>query len=140
MTTPVREAELPLMAGRLLEALPRGAVLWLTGDLGAGKTTLVRSIVRALGAREDATSPTFGLAHRYDSPGGPVFHVDCYRLRVPEEAAELDWGELASGRLLLVEWPHRGGPWVPPPTLTVHLTAGPDPESRLLATDPPGVT
>jgi tRNA threonylcarbamoyladenosine biosynthesis protein TsaE len=134
----VREDELPAVAARLLGSLPSGAVLWLTGDLGAGKTTLARAIVDALGAREGATSPTFGLAHRYESPGGPVFHVDCYRLRAPEEAAELDWGEFECGRLLVVEWPQRGGPWVPAPTVTVHLTAGPDPETRQLATEPPG--
>ena len=128
----VREPDLPGVAAGLIGSLPPGAVLWLTGDLGAGKTTLARALVAALGAGAEATSPTFGLAHRYDTPGGPVFHVDCYRLRAPDEAAELDWAELERGRLLIVEWPQRGGPWVPPPTVTAHLAAAADPDARSL--------
>lgn len=130
MNRVVREDSLPAVAAELVSALPAGAVLWLTGNLGAGKTTVARAVAAVLGA--EATSPTFGLVHRYGTGTGPVFHVDCYRLRSPEEASEIDWAEMEAGRLLMVEWPERGGAWVPRPTLTLHLDHGPDPDSRWL--------
>lgn len=130
MNRVVREDGLPAVAAELLTALPPGAVLWLTGDLGAGKTTMARAVAAVLGA--EATSPTFGLVHRYPTATGPVFHVDCYRLRSPDEASEIDWAEMEAGRLLMIEWPDRGGAWVPRPTLTLHLDPGPDPDSRRL--------
>lgn len=130
MNRVVREEDLPAVAADLVTALHPGAVLWLTGDLGAGKTTLARALVAVLGA--EATSPTFGLVHRYPTRTGPVFHVDCYRLRSPEEASEIDWAEMEAARLLMVEWPDRGGAWVPRPTLTLRLDPGPDLDSRRL--------
>ncbi|HEX9166172.1 MAG TPA: tRNA (adenosine(37)-N6)-threonylcarbamoyltransferase complex ATPase subunit type 1 TsaE [Gemmatimonadales bacterium] len=132
MTRVVREADLPGLAAELVAALPPHAVLWLTGGLGAGKTTLARAVVAALGAAAPATSPTFGLVHRYRTEAGPVFHVDCYRLRSPEEASEIDWAELEEGRLLMVEWPDRGGGWVPRPDLTLRLEPGPGPGTRVI--------
>ena len=77
-------------------ALAPGAVMLLEGDLGAGKTTGVRAIARGLGVSDEATSPTYALVHRYAGRRGPVFHLDCYRLRSVDEAADLDWAALAS--------------------------------------------
>lgn len=114
----------------LAASLPPGAVVWLEGDLGAGKTTLVRSITAGRGVSLAATSPTFSLVHRYDGPRGPVFHVDCYRLRSPAEAAELHWEEMEAGDLLLIEWPERGGAWVAPPTVRIRLAHVPDVDRR----------
>jgi tRNA threonylcarbamoyladenosine biosynthesis protein TsaE len=112
-------------------SLPPGSVLLLEGDLGAGKTTFARAIVEGLGAAEPATSPTYALVHRYHGRRGPVFHLDCYRLRTPDEAADLDWeGLLAEGDVLLVEWPERAGPWVPPATLRFRLHHMADPDRR----------
>jgi tRNA threonylcarbamoyl adenosine modification protein YjeE len=124
------EAELQALGAALSLGLAPGAVVWLEGPLGAGKTTLARAIVAARGARLPATSPTFNLVHRYEGPRGTVFHVDCYRMRDPEEAAELDWEGMGAGDLLLVEWPDRGGAWVPPPTVRVILAHGDDPDRR----------
>ena len=88
----------------------RGPLLAFEGDLGAGKTTFIQAIARGLGVEVPATSPTYALVHRYRGRRGPVFHLDCYRLRSPDEAADLDWeGLLAEGDAILVEWPERAG-------------------------------
>ena len=110
------EAEMLQAAEALGRNLPPGAIVALEGDLGAGKTSFARAVVRGLGGPE-ATSPTFALVHRYPGRRGPVFHLDCYRLRRPEEAADLDWESLlAEADALLVEWPERAGGWMPTPT------------------------
>ena len=115
------ESALAALARELAAALPRGAVLWLEGPLGAGKTTFVRAFARARGCEVEATSPTYALAHRYAGPGGDTWHLDCYRLRDPEEAADLDWAEFAAADALLIEWPERAGAWAPTPDRTIRL-------------------
>lgn len=132
MSDALTEAALGRAAARLAAALPPGAVVWLEGPLGAGKTTFARALLAARGATQPATSPTFNLAHHHEGPRGAAWHVDCYRLRHVEEAAELDWDGMQRGDLLLVEWPERGGPWVPPPSIRVRLGYGPGPDSRIL--------
>ena len=105
--------------GRAAGAEPRAPGAWSTfeGELGAGKTTLIQAIARGLGVTGPATSPTYALVHRYQGRRGPVFHLDCYRLRTPDEAADLDWeGLLAEGDAILIEWPERAGAWLPAPT------------------------
>jgi tRNA threonylcarbamoyladenosine biosynthesis protein TsaE len=112
-------------------SLPPGAVLALEGDLGAGKTTLAQAIVRGLGVTEPASSPTYALVHRYRGRRGPVFHLDCYRLRTPAEAADLDWeGLLREGDALLIEWPERADGWLPPVTARIRMHHLPEPELR----------
>lgn len=97
--------------GRVLE--PRSVVTF-EGELGAGKTTLIKAVARGLGVAGPATSPTYALVHRYQGRRGPVFHLDCFRLRTPEEAADLDWeGLMSEGDAILVEWPERAGSWLP---------------------------
>ena len=99
----------------LARELPKGSVLLLSGELGAGKTSLVQGIAAGLGISEAVTSPTFALAQHYsrpDTPQQPVLvHLDLYRLELPEAADELfaQEEELAaeSGALLAVEWPQR---------------------------------
>jgi tRNA threonylcarbamoyladenosine biosynthesis protein TsaE len=106
-------------------------VVALEGELGAGKTTLVQAIARGLGVTEPASSPTYALVHRYAGRRGPVFHLDCYRLRSPAEAADLDWeGLLTEGDAVLVEWPERAGAWLPPPTRRYRLHHLDDPALR----------
>jgi tRNA threonylcarbamoyladenosine biosynthesis protein TsaE len=103
-------------------SLPPRAVIALEGELGAGKTTLAQAIVRGLGVIEPASSPTYALVHRYEGRRGPVFHLDCYRLRTPAEAADLDWeGLLRDGDAVLIEWPERAGAWVPSVTLRYRM-------------------
>jgi tRNA threonylcarbamoyladenosine biosynthesis protein TsaE len=112
-------------------SLPPGALLTFQGDLGAGKTTMVQAVARGLGVTSPATSPTYALVHRYQGRRGPVFHLDCFRLRTPDEAADLDWeGLLSEGDAILVEWPERAGGWIPQPTLRFRLHHLADPAVR----------
>ncbi len=126
------EAALGAVALELGHSLEPGEVVWLTGELGAGKTTFVKSLVRGLGVRAAATSPTYALVHHYAGARGPVYHVDCYRLARPDDAHDLDWETLSRGDALLIEWPERAGAWAPRPTRTVSLAHTPDPEVRRL--------
>jgi tRNA threonylcarbamoyladenosine biosynthesis protein TsaE len=112
--------------------LSHGEVVWLTGELGAGKTTFVQSLVRGLGVSGIATSPSYALVHHYDSRTGPVYHVDCFRLRNPEEARDLDWETLRTGSALLIEWPEKAGAWAPRPSRRIQLFHTPNPDVRRL--------
>lgn len=129
----VTEAELVDAGEALGAALHPGEVVWLLGELGAGKTTMVQALARGLGVEEAATSPTYSLVHRYQGRRGPVYHVDCYRLRSPEEARDLDWEGLVSGDALLLEWPERAGGWAVPATRVIRLGHSDDPDRRWLA-------
>lgn len=124
------EAELVAAAKALGTGLAQRAVVWLTGELGAGKTTFARALLTGLGVAGEVASPSYGLVHRHESPGGSIYHVDCYRLRHPDEARDLDWGTISGGRGLVIEWPERAGPWAPPPTHAVHLSHLDDPGAR----------
>lgn len=123
-------AELEQEAAVAWRALPPHGVVWLTGDLGTGKTTFVQALARAAAARP-ARSPTYAFVHEYASPAGPLFHVDCYRLRSPDEAVDLDLPTLQrTARVLLIEWPERAGAYAPPPDLHLRLTHVRDPARR----------
>ena len=122
---------------RFGEALGRDlrapAVIGLSGDLGTGKTTMVQAICRGLGARALATSPTYALVHQYDGGGAPVYHVDCYRLRAPDEARDLGFEDMLRERaIILVEWPERAGAWVPPLDRHLRLSYAEDPDHRVI--------
>lgn len=130
MSEALAEASLIERAAGLARTLPPGSVVWLQGPLGAGKTTFARALLAARGATLPATSPTFNLAHHHEGPRGAAYHVDCYRLKDPAEAAELDWDGMHQGDLLVVEWPERGGAWVPPPSVRVRLGYATDPGRR----------
>jgi tRNA threonylcarbamoyladenosine biosynthesis protein TsaE len=98
--------------GRTLRA-PR--VITLSGDLGAGKTTLAQAICRGYGVTEPVTSPTFALVHEYAGGATPVHHLDLYRLRDRRDLLQLGWEELVHGdTLVLVEWPERAEGEIPP--------------------------
>jgi len=101
------------VAGRMACALPSAVaplILYLHGDLGAGKTTLARGLLRALGESGPVRSPTFGLLAEYALPAGTVLHLDLYRLRAANELAGLGLADYLPGsRLWLVEWPERAG-------------------------------
>jgi len=104
-------------------ATPGGAVLYLHGELGAGKTTCVRSLLRALGAVGPVRSPTYALVESYDLGAWTCVHVDLYRLQSVHEVDELGLRDLLGPRcLLLVEWPENGGSALPPADLRLTLS------------------
>ncbi|HRO87870.1 MAG: tRNA (adenosine(37)-N6)-threonylcarbamoyltransferase complex ATPase subunit type 1 TsaE [Xanthomonadaceae bacterium] len=107
----------------LAQHLPEGRlVAWLDGDLGAGKTTTARALLRALGVAGGVRSPTYTLVERYDTVAGEVAHLDLYRIADPEELHYLALDELVErARLWLVEWPQRGQGVLPPPDLVLQL-------------------
>jgi tRNA threonylcarbamoyladenosine biosynthesis protein TsaE len=94
------------LGAEIAARLRAGDVVLLRGDLGAGKTTLVRGAAAALGARARVTSPTFALAHRYDADAVRIAHLDLYRLRgLGEEDEDLIADELTGDVVAFVEWP-----------------------------------
>ena len=122
------EAETAALAARLALTLRPGAVVFLRGDLGSGKTAFVRGAARALGVTGAVTSPTYTVAHLYDAPQGPVAHLDLSR---SERLDEASFGDLESyfdgARATFVEWPDAGLDLLPAPQVEVHIEViGPD--------------
>ena len=109
------------------------AVIGLSGEMGSGKTTLAQAICRGLGARALATSPTYALVHHYEAGAAPVYHVDCYRLKHPDEARDLGFDDMVRERaIVLIEWPERAGSWAPPLDRHFQLAHDPDPTIRVV--------
>jgi tRNA threonylcarbamoyladenosine biosynthesis protein TsaE len=103
-------------------AVQTGAVVYLQGELGAGKTTCVRSLLRALGVTGLVRSPTYTLVETYHLADLTCVHVDLYRLQSLTEVDELGLRDLTGpGSLLMVEWPEKGGAALPPADLNVAL-------------------
>jgi tRNA threonylcarbamoyladenosine biosynthesis protein TsaE len=128
-------------AGEAFAALlrPRDAVI-LTGELGAGKTTLVQGIARGLGVTSRVVSPTFTLVREYHGRL-EVAHVDVYRLERIQDVMDLGLEELGGGEaVLLVEWGDAVEEVLPADHVTVELTGGADDEARRLAFTPGGPT
>lgn len=129
--------------GRLGQALARslrvGDVVALFGDLGAGKTTLARGLLRGLGFEGDVASPTFPIVQVYDAPGMrlPLWHVDLYRIEDQDELPELALDEARDEAALIIEWPERLGGALWPDSLRLRLEESPDGARSLTAQVPP---
>jgi len=124
--------------GAQLAALARpGDAITLSGPLGAGKTSIARGLLAALGLQGEAPSPSFAIVQPYDPPEVrlPVLHVDLYRLDDPTEFDELGLDEARQDSLLLVEWPEHGGDWRGALALTLAIEPGG--ARRLTAAVPP---
>jgi tRNA threonylcarbamoyl adenosine modification protein YjeE len=108
-------------------AIEPGDLITLSGDLGAGKTTFARALIRHLAGNEsiEVPSPTFTLMQAYELPRFTLVHADLYRLSGPGELAELGFEELSEGAVTLLEWPDRAAGHLPPDRLDVALTLSP---------------
>ena len=120
--------ELPDVAEAVIEALGRRTVVALRGEMGAGKTTLIREIAARLGSDDVVTSPTFAIINQYAAAEGrTLYHFDFYRIDRLEEAYDFGYEEyFDSGDLCLVEWPEKIEQLLPDNTMTVRITVDSD--------------
>ena len=111
-----QEVNLEDFANQFSCRIPLPLVIWLEGDLGAGKTTFARGLIHALGYKGRVKSPTYGLLEHYQLESLQVLHMDLYRISDPGELEFLGVEDLLDDRtILLIEWPDKGGLWLPEP-------------------------
>jgi tRNA threonylcarbamoyladenosine biosynthesis protein TsaE len=110
------------LGARFAEALDDGLVVYLRGELGAGKTSFARALLTALGVGERIKSPTYSLVEGYQAKGRPAWHLDLYRIADPGELEWLGLDALSDpAAIVLVEWPERGQGALPAPDLELNL-------------------
>ena len=110
------------LAGALQVSRPSQLVIYLEGNLGAGKTTLARGFLEGLGHHGRVPSPTYTLIEPYALSGYRVYHIDLYRVRDARELEDLGLAEqLTTGAVALIEWPDQGAGHLPPPDVRVRL-------------------
>ncbi len=136
------ESQTLALGQSLAKQLVAGDIVTLTGDLGAGKTTLARGCIQALTGEDQVPSPTYTLVQTYDAQGMELWHCDLYRLESPEDAFELGLMDAFEDMTLLIEWPDRLGNLLPVDHLNIeitfegsgrlaHLSGGPSWQNRL---------
>ena len=130
------EAETIKFGRRLAAVLGPGDVIALSGPLSAGKTTLVRAMLSALGHPGEVPSPSFAIVQPYEALDPPVWHVDLYRIDDPSEVAELGLEDIGDVGVLVVEWPEHAGSGAWPNALALSLEAAADGSRALTAKVP----
>ncbi|WP_100550852.1 tRNA (adenosine(37)-N6)-threonylcarbamoyltransferase complex ATPase subunit type 1 TsaE [Caedibacter taeniospiralis] len=107
---------------KISKSLKKGGVIYLYGDLGAGKTTLTKGILQGFGFTGSVKSPTYTLIETYPINGTILQHFDLYRLSDPEELEWIGIRDYFNGdSISLIEWPQKGGDFLPPPTREIHI-------------------
>jgi tRNA threonylcarbamoyl adenosine modification protein YjeE len=126
------EAATSALAVQVASYVQPGDLVALSGELGAGKTTFARALIRTLTADPnlEVPSPTYTLMQVYDGAGFPVVHADLFRINDPSELAELGWEESAEGAVVIVEWPEQAGDNLAPDRLDVRIELAPDEGER----------
>lgn len=122
------EHEMGLQGAALAKRLDSGTqIIFLSGDLGAGKTMFVRGFLREWGYKGSVTSPTYTFVEPYQLKGRDVFHIDLYRLNDPAELEYLGlFDELTEGSIYLIEWPEKAKGYLPQPSIycTIRMLLG----------------
>ena len=121
---------------KLAKALRPGDVVTLSGALSAGKTTLVRGLLGALGYKGEVPSPSFAIVQPYETVSPPVWHVDLYRIENPADLDELGLEDISGDGVLIVEWPEHAGRNAWPHALALSLEVGEDGVRALTAEVP----
>ena len=124
------------LGARLAGVARPGDVIALSGQLGAGKTSIARGLLAALGLEGEAPSPSFAIVQPYEDLSPPVWHVDLFRIESALEMEELGL-DAAANAVLVVEWPERAGESAWPDALRLSLDFAPDGARRLTAKVPP---
>lgn len=130
------EAATLALGRKLARALRAGDVVTLSGALSAGKTTLVRGLLKTLGHEGEVPSPSFAIVQPYEDISPPVWHVDLYRIDNPADMDELGLGDVRDEGVLIVEWPERAGIGAWPGALALSLAVLED-GSRALTAEVP---
>lgn len=126
------QPQIERLAARLAGILRKGDTVLIEGDLGAGKSTFCRALIRSLGVTEEIPSPTFTLVQTYDTAQGPLWHCDLYRLREESEILELGLADALPTVIALIEWPERARGLLPKDALTIKLDFTDDNAARNL--------
>jgi len=124
------------VGGRLAKLLRAGDVVTLSGPLSAGKTTLVRGMLAALGHKGEVPSPSFAIVQPYEDLSPPVWHVDLYRIEQPSDLEELGLEDIREDGVLVIEWPEHAGREMWPDALALSLEALDDGSRALTARAP----
>ena len=121
------EQDTEALGRALVQRLQPGAVVAFTGDLGAGKTAVVRGMAQGLGISQRVTSPTFTIVNEYEGGRLPLFHFDMYRLRDADDLFDIGWEDyLSRGGVCAVEWSEQVADALPEGTVYVTLTRHPE--------------
>lgn len=130
------EAATVKLGRKLAKALRPNDVVTLSGPLSAGKTTLVRGLLGALGHKGEVPSPSFAIVQPYEALKPPVWHVDLYRIEGPDEIEELGLDDIRGTGVLIVEWPEHAGRELWPEALALSLETQDDGSRALTAIVP----
>ncbi|MCO5230531.1 MAG: tRNA (adenosine(37)-N6)-threonylcarbamoyltransferase complex ATPase subunit type 1 TsaE [Chitinophagales bacterium] len=119
--------ELNTVASDILSIMGNNKVWTFTGDLGAGKTTLIKEIVSILGSQDLVSSPTYTIANQYIYPQGKIYHIDAYRIDNEEEAYNAGIEEMIySGEYTFIEWPEKISNLIPNEAVNIHISSHAD--------------
>jgi len=115
--------DLSNVAAEILSVTGEKRVFLFYGSMGAGKTTFIKDLCKALGVKETVSSPTFSIVNEYESDAGPVFHFDFYRLKEETEALDLGYEDyLYSGNYCFIEWPEKISSLLPADAVKITIT------------------